>query len=92
MYSSNSTYIRKEFNFNPNLFFSGLSARQLGGVIKIQWISRKDLSFQNVQHLYNPWNDKKPVKIGRDGQEIEPSESPSSSKPLNGVIIISRVD
>lgn len=23
-------------------------------------------------HLYNPWNDGKPVKIGRDGQEIEP--------------------
>lgn len=23
-------------------------------------------------HLYNPWNEGKPVKIGRDGQEIEP--------------------
>ena len=29
------------------------------------------LSYQ-VQHLYNPWNEGKPVKIGRDGQEIMP--------------------
>ena len=34
----------------------------------------QDLSFQKVGHLHNPWNDNKPVKIGRDGQEIEPSE------------------
>jgi len=50
----------------------GLSARALGGVLKIDWICRKDLPFQKVQHLYNPWNDGKPIKIGRDGQEIEP--------------------
>ena len=25
-----------------------------------------------MQHLYNPWNEGKPVKIGRDGQEIQP--------------------
>ena len=25
-----------------------------------------------VQHLYNPWNEGKPVKIGRDGQELMP--------------------
>ena len=36
--------------------------------------SSKDLSFQKVQHLYNPWNEGKPIKIGRDGQEIEPSK------------------
>lgn len=50
----------------------GLSAKALGGVFKIDWICRQDLSFQKVQHLYNPWNNGKPVKIGRDGQEIEP--------------------
>ena len=44
----------------------------LGGVFKIDWICRKDLSFSKVIHLNNPWNDNKPVKIGRDGQEIEP--------------------
>ncbi|KAK3889284.1 hypothetical protein Pcinc_006707 [Petrolisthes cinctipes] len=50
----------------------GLSARALGGVFQLDWISRKDLSFTKTQHLYNPWNEGKPVKIGRDGQEIEP--------------------
>ena len=34
----------------------------------------QDLTFQKVQHLHNPWNENKPVKIGRDGQEIEPSK------------------
>lgn len=50
----------------------GMSAKQLGGVFKVDWICRKELSFNNTAHLYNPWNDGKPVKIGRDGQEIEP--------------------
>uniref|UniRef100_A0A6P7GJZ0 YTH domain-containing protein 1 n=1 Tax=Diabrotica virgifera virgifera TaxID=50390 RepID=A0A6P7GJZ0_DIAVI len=50
----------------------GLSAKALGGVFKVDWICRKELSFLNTMHLYNPWNDGKPVKIGRDGQEIEP--------------------
>merc|ERR1711881_765576 len=51
----------------------GLSARALGGVFKIDWVCRKDVPFPKTQHLHNPWNDNKPVKIGRDGQEIEPS-------------------
>ena len=40
--------------------------------VKIDWVCKQDLSFQVAQHLYNPWNENKPVKIGRDGQEIEP--------------------
>lgn len=50
----------------------GLSAKALGGVFKVDWICRKELSFNSTMHLYNPWNEGKPVKIGRDGQEIEP--------------------
>lgn len=50
----------------------GLSAKALGGVFKVDWICRKELPFTNTLHLYNPWNEGKPVKIGRDGQEIEP--------------------
>ncbi|KAL1516719.1 hypothetical protein ABEB36_000592 [Hypothenemus hampei] len=50
----------------------GLSAKTLGGVFKVDWVCRKELPFSNTMHLYNPWNDGKPVKIGRDGQEIEP--------------------
>ncbi|XP_076048145.1 uncharacterized protein LOC143029292 isoform X2 [Oratosquilla oratoria] len=50
----------------------GLSARALGGVFEIDWLCKKELSFTKTLHLYNPWNEAKPVKIGRDGQEIEP--------------------
>ncbi|XP_077290737.1 YTH domain containing 1 [Arctopsyche grandis] len=50
----------------------GLTAKALGGIFKVDWICRKELPFSGTLHLYNPWNDGKPVKIGRDGQEIEP--------------------
>ncbi|XP_011299102.1 YTH domain-containing protein 1 [Fopius arisanus] len=50
----------------------GLSAKALGGVFKVDWVCRKELPFTSTLHLYNPWNDGKQVKIGRDGQEIEP--------------------
>lgn len=50
----------------------GLSAKVLDGVFKVDWLCRKELSFSSTLHLYNPWNEGKPVKIGRDGQEIEP--------------------
>lgn len=49
-----------------------ISSKALGGVIELDWICRKELSFTCTAHLYNSWNDGKPVKIGRDGQEIEP--------------------
>jgi len=56
----------------PWVLAHGLSAKALGGVFKIDWVCKTELSFQKVQHLYNPWNEGKPVKIGRDGQQIEP--------------------
>lgn len=50
----------------------GISAKALGGVIEVDWACKKELSFTATGHLFNPWNEGKPVKIGRDGQEIEP--------------------
>ncbi|XP_003222405.1 YTH domain-containing protein 1 isoform X1 [Anolis carolinensis] len=50
---------------------AGMNARMLGGVFKIDWICRRELPFTKSSHLTNPWNEHKPVKIGRDGQEIE---------------------
>ncbi|XP_037092726.1 YTH domain-containing protein 1-like [Pollicipes pollicipes] len=50
----------------------GLPARALGGVFRVAWINKNDLPFPKTAHLYNPWNNGKPVKIGRDGQEVEP--------------------
>ncbi|XP_073397468.1 YTH domain-containing protein 1 isoform X3 [Dendrobates tinctorius] len=51
---------------------AGMNAKMLGGVFKIDWICRRELPFTKSAHLANPWNEHKPVKIGRDGQEIEP--------------------
>ncbi|WAR22699.1 YTDC1-like protein [Mya arenaria] len=50
----------------------GLSPKALSGVFKLDWISRRELDFTKTTHLHNPWNENRPVKIGRDGQEIEP--------------------
>ncbi|XP_014876866.1 YTH domain-containing protein 1 isoform X2 [Poecilia latipinna] len=51
---------------------AGMNAKMLGGVFKIDWLCRRELPFIKTAHLFNPWNDNKPVKIGRDGQEIQP--------------------
>ncbi|XP_022105415.1 YTH domain-containing protein 1-like isoform X4 [Acanthaster planci] len=50
---------------------NGMSRSVLGGVFKIDWITRQELAFSKTGHLFNSWNDNKPVKIGRDGQEVE---------------------
>lgn len=50
-----------------------LDPQILSGVFKLDWINRRDLSFTDCSHLKNPWNEGKPVKVGRDGQEIEPT-------------------
>ena len=37
------------------------------------FLVRGELAFTHTMHLKNPWNEGKPVKISRDGQEVEPS-------------------
>jgi len=48
-----------------------LSTKSLTGLFKLEWITREELVFHKTSHLLNPWNENKPVKIGRDGQEFE---------------------
>lgn len=48
-----------------------LSLKSLGGVIKLDWLCTKSLSFDETNHLRNSYNENKPVKIARDGQQIE---------------------
>merc|ERR1719334_998082 len=50
----------------------GLSARALTGVYKLDWICKQQLEFSRAAHLCNAWNENKLVKVGRDGQEIDP--------------------
>ena len=49
----------------------GLSAKALGGVFSLDWVNANELSFTKTLHLFNPLNEGKPVKIARDGQEID---------------------
>ena len=51
----------------------GINANSLGGIFRLQWISKDDLEFSRCQDVSNPWNDNKPVKISRDGQELPPA-------------------
>ena len=44
-----------------------ISMRRAGSYI-ILIFYRKELPFMKTTHLHNPWNENKPVKIGRDGQ------------------------
>lgn len=40
------------------------------GVFRVEWLQALELPFTATTHLRNPLNYGKPVKIGRDGQEI----------------------
>ena len=42
----------------------------VGGTFRVDWKRRFDLPFSATNHLYNPMNEGKPVRIGRDGQEV----------------------
>eukprot|EP00959_Pyramimonas_sp_CCMP1952_P313014 6551952-Pyramimonas_sp.AAC.1 len=39
-------------------------ANQYGRNFKMQWLKLCDLPFSRTQHLANPYNDHKPVKVG----------------------------
>lgn len=49
-----------------------LRNRSLGGVFKVEWLCRNELPFYTTHNLYNPLNGNKPVKVARDGQEVDP--------------------
>lgn len=46
--------------------------KMFNGIFQVDWISRRELPFLLTSHLLNPLNDGKPVKIARDGQQIDP--------------------
>jgi hypothetical protein len=45
---------------------------QLGEKFKVKWQKVCDLQFFKTNDLRNEYNENKPVKVGRDGQEIAP--------------------
>ncbi|KAI9019819.1 YT521-B-like domain-containing protein [Hyaloraphidium curvatum] len=44
----------------------------LGDNFQVNWLVKKDLPFERISDLKNAWNENKPVKISRDGQELTP--------------------
>jgi len=46
----------------------GITSCPFRGLFYVDWICRNALSFNQTTHLYNPFNEDKPVKIARDGQ------------------------
>ena len=42
----------------------------MGGTFDLEWRRAYGLRWEDVQHLHNPLNEGKPVKISRDGQEL----------------------
>ncbi|SOV10807.1 YTH domain-containing protein, putative [Plasmodium sp. gorilla clade G2] len=56
---------------NNNVYFYYDNKVFRGKNFDIQWIRVIDVPFQEVAHLKNSLNENKPIKVGRDGQEIE---------------------
>ncbi|KAJ7774154.1 YT521-B-like domain-containing protein [Mycena maculata] len=40
---------------------------------KLQWLCTQHLPFQRTQHIRNPWNHDRQIKVSRDGTELEPA-------------------
>lgn len=49
-----------------------LNRASLGGVFNIDWLCTCELSFNDVRDLHNPMNQNKPIKVARDGQQVDP--------------------
>ncbi|CAG8581135.1 166_t:CDS:2, partial [Paraglomus occultum] len=47
-----------------------VSESSLGGNFRVRWQKIGNLPFEKTVHIRNPWNENKPVKISRDGQEL----------------------
>ncbi|VWU48204.1 YTH domain-containing protein, putative [Hepatocystis sp. ex Piliocolobus tephrosceles] len=56
---------------NNNVYFYYEDKIFRGRNFDIQWIRVVDVYFQEIVHIKNSLNENKPIKVGRDGQEIE---------------------
>lgn len=62
---------RKTARQIPWILPERLSNKSLGGVFRLEWLCTKELAFHDTHELYNPYNGNKPVKVARDGQQVE---------------------
>ncbi|KAF4528986.1 hypothetical protein B566_EDAN017346, partial [Ephemera danica] len=63
-----STLVNKEILLDHAVRNCRNTRDSLGGIFKLDWVNRMDLSFDKCGHLYNSLNDSKLVKVGRNGQ------------------------
>lgn len=49
------------------------NVKSLGGLFQVEWLCTKELAFTDTRDLCNPYNNNKPIKVARDGQQVEPS-------------------
>jgi hypothetical protein len=54
-----------------------------GGLFYLEWICQRELNFHKTQGMTNPLNENMPLKISRDGQELEPSVAYKLCQLLN---------
>ncbi|TIA94181.1 hypothetical protein E3P81_00395 [Wallemia ichthyophaga] len=45
--------------------------RTFGHPFSIEWLSTRPVPFSNLKGINNPWNMNRPVKVSRDGTEVE---------------------
>lgn len=57
-----------------------LSLKALTGAFKVEWLCTTDLAFTETHDIINPYNENKPVKVARDGQQVEPNVGKSLCK------------
>ncbi|RDD42242.1 YTH domain-containing protein 1 [Trichoplax sp. H2] len=50
---------------------SKMDPKGINGILQIQWLNRSELPFSSCR-FRNSYNDNRPVKASRDGQEIDP--------------------
>lgn len=54
------------------LGYSGLASSSSSTPFAIDWIAVLDVPFSQTNHIRNPWRSNRPVKVSRDGTEVEP--------------------
>eukprot|EP01071_Lankesteria_metandrocarpae_P014088 Lankesteria_metandrocarpae@DN8089_c0_g1_i1.p1 len=68
---------------NHRNIFTGPDGKPFPGrVFGVKWLRHHEVFFRDSEHIANRLNEGKPVKIGRDGQELDAE----AGKPLCGLI------
>lgn len=65
-------------------YFGAMEQNFLGPCFKVQWVSKKVVPFERVGDITNSLNENLPVKIARDGQELDSKAGIDLCKEIDG--------